>query len=173
MLADREKWRNGQYSQRKFVTISGIPTSVVHKQLEPTAYKVLQHIGIDRSEERIESYHCNNKSSGSTILKFSRRKDCEKVMRLKIELRKLEPSDIDLTGGKKLFIIKSLYPIDKALWTNAKNYETKKEIFFSTVTGTVRVKLQHQGVYKTITHIDDLKDCFPHECFTLSLIILF
>ena len=115
MLANREKWRNGQYSQREFVKISGIPTSVVHKELEPTAYKVLQHIGIDISEEKIESYHCNNKSSGSAILKFSRRKDCKKVMRLKIELRNLEPSDIDLTGGKKLFIIKSLCPIDKAL----------------------------------------------------------
>ena len=51
--------------------------------------------------------------------------------------------------------------------------QKKKEIFFSTITGTVRVKLQHQGVYKTITLIDDVKDLFPHECLTPSLIILF
>ena len=51
---------------------------------------------------------------------------------------------------------------------NAKNYGTTK-IFFSifTATSAVRLKLQQQGTYKTITHNDDSKYLFPDECFTL------
>ena len=45
--------------------------------------------------------------------------------------------------------------------------EQKKKVFF-TITGTVRAKLQQQGTYKNMLHIDNLKDLFPDECFTFS-----
>ena len=38
---------------------------------------------------------------------------------------------------------------------------------FFTVSGSVRAKPQVQDMYKTITHIDYLKDLFLGECFTL------
>ena len=69
LSAEREVWRNAQYSRRECVKISGIPTSVDNKELEPTIWKVLQHIDIDITEEKIESYHRINKSSDRTILK--------------------------------------------------------------------------------------------------------
>ena len=49
-----------------------------------------------------------------------------------------------------------------------KTVEQKNIFSFSTVTGTVRVKLQEKGTYKTITLIDDLRDFFPDEHFNLS-----
>ena len=69
LSAERELWRNAQYSRRECVKISGIPTSVDNKELEPTIWKVLQHIDIDITEGKIESYHRINKSSDRTILK--------------------------------------------------------------------------------------------------------
>ena len=74
----------------------------------------------------------------------------EKVTRLKSELRNLEPSDVGLLKGTMLFINESLCPLQKTM-------EQKKIFLFSL-----------QGTYKTITHIDDLEDLFPDECFTLS-----
>ena len=44
----------------------------------------------------------------------------------------------------------------------------EQKIFFFTITGTVRAKLQQQGTYKNMLHIDNLKDLFPDECFTFS-----
>ena len=81
-----------------------------------------------------------------------------KVMRLKSELRNLEPSDIGLPEGIRLFINKSLCPYHKALRNKRKKLWNKNFVFsFFTVTGCAGVKLQQQGTYQTITHIDDLK----------------
>ena len=48
-----------------------------------------------------------------------------------------------------------------------KTVEQKFFFFFFTVTGCARVKLQQQGIYQTITLIDDLKYLFLGECLTL------
>ena len=44
--------------------------SIVHSILSKTVCKVLQHIGADIWEEKIESCHCNNKEIDHTIVKF-------------------------------------------------------------------------------------------------------
>ena len=98
LSAERKVWRTNQYSRREFVEILRVPASVDHKELKPTICKVLQHIGVDIIEERIESILGN----------FSRRKDCQKVMRLKSELSNSEPSDTGFLEGTKLFRNKSL-----------------------------------------------------------------
>ena len=85
-----------EYSKRECIEISSIPTSVDHRELEPSMCKFLQHIGVD-SEERIESCHYINRFNNRTILKFCRCKDCEKLMSLKSELNNLVCSDIGLS----------------------------------------------------------------------------
>lgn len=98
LSAERKVWRTNQYSRREFVEILRVPASVDHKELKPTICKVLQHIGVDIIEERTESI----------LVNFSRRKDCQKVMRLKSELSNSEPSDTGFPEGTKLFRNKSL-----------------------------------------------------------------
>ena len=39
---------------------------------------------------------------------------------------------------------------------------------FFTVDGSTRVKIKENGPYNIIPHIDDLKDIFPDEDFTMS-----
>ena len=62
---------------------------------------MLQHIGVDIMGESIEASHLLNKVSDRTIVKFSRRKDCEHVMRKESELRKSKPFEFDLPNRAK------------------------------------------------------------------------
>ena len=121
--------RSAQYSRRECAEIIGIPNSIVHNDFEKTVRKVLQHIGADICEEKIESHHRINKKSNRTIVKFSRRKDCEQVMRVKKDLKDLDPTDLDFPAGTRLFINDGLCPITGDFGTNVKNYGSIKKYF--------------------------------------------
>ena len=158
---ERQCWKNAQYSQRECVEVD--------KHLEPTVCRVLQHIGVGITGEGIEACHRLNKQSDRTIVKFSRRKDCEHVMRKKSELRKLNPSELDLPNVTKLYINESLCPYYRGLWNQFKNLWNKQGIFsFFTVNGSMRIKIKENGPYNIITHIDGWKDVFPDKDFTMS-----
>ena len=132
-------------------------------------------IGEGIEGEGIEACHRLNKQSDRTIVKFSRRKVCEHVMRKKSELRKLKPSELDLPNGTKLYINESLCPYYRGLWNQCKKLCNKQGMFsFFTVNGSIRIKMdkgpfnRENGQFNIITHIDDLKDIFPNEDFTMS-----
>ena len=123
--------------------------SIEDKELESTVCWVLQHIGVDIMGESIEACHRMNKQSDRTIVKFSRRKDFEHVMRKISELRKLKPSKLDLPNGTKLSINESLCSCYRGLWNQCKKLWNKQGIFsFFTV----------NGPYNIIMHFDDLED---------------
>ena len=113
---ERQCSKNAQSSRRECVEVVGLPSSIEDKDLEPTVCRVLQHIGVGITREGIEACHRLNKQSDRTIVKFSRRKDCEHVMQKKSELRKLKPSKLDLPNGAKLYINESLCPYYRGLW---------------------------------------------------------
>ena len=166
---ERRCWKNAQYSRRECFEVVGLPSSIEDKDLEPTVCRVLQHIDVGITGEGIEACHRLNKQSDRTIIKFWKRKDCEHVMRKKSELRKLKPSELDLPNGTKLYINESLCPYYRGLWNQCKKLWNKLEIFsFFTVNGSIRIKIRENGPYNIITHIDDLKDIFPDEDFTMS-----
>ena len=166
---ERQYWKNTQYPQLACVEVQGLPSSIEDKELEPTVCWVLPHIGVGITGERIEACHRLNKQSDRTIVKFSRRKDCEHVMRKKSELRKLNPSELALPNVTKLCINESLCPYYRGLWNQFKNLWNKQGIFsFFTVNGSMRIKIKENGPYNIITHIDGWKDVFPDKDFTMS-----
>ena len=69
---------------RECVEVVGLPSSIEDKDVEPTLCRVLQHIGVGITGEGIEACHRLNKQCDKTSVKFSRRKDCEHVMRKKV-----------------------------------------------------------------------------------------
>ena len=149
--------------------VVGVPLSIEDKELEPTVCRMLLHIDVDITGERTGAYHCLDKQSDRTIVKFSRRKDCEHAMRKNSELRKLKPSDLDLPNGTKLYISESWYPYYRDSWNQCKKLWNEQGIFsFFTVNGSIRIKIRENGPYNIITHIDDLKDILPEEDFTMS-----
>ena len=112
---------------------------------------MLQHIGAGITGESIEACHRLNKQSVRTIVKFSRRKDCEHVMWKKSKLRKLKPSELDLPNGTELYINESLCPYYRGLWNQCKKLWNKQGIFFFTVNGSIRIKIRENGPYNIIT----------------------
>ena len=119
------------------------------------------------------SHVIGSENTGRTIVKFLRRKDCDQVMRVKSKLKKLKPSDLNLPGGTKLYINESLCPYYRGLWNHCKKLWNRRKLFsFFTINGSVRLKLQENGSYNIITHIDDLKEIFPDEDFTMFLLSL-
>ena len=130
---------------------------------------MLQHIGADITGESIEACNRLNKQSDRTIIKCSRVKDCEHVMRKKSELRKLKPSELDLHNQTKLYRNESLCPYYRCLWNQCKKLWNKQGIFsLFTVNGSIRIKIRENGPYNIITYIDDLKDIFSDEDFIMS-----
>ena len=142
--------------------------SVEHDQLEPIVCRILHHIGVNISGDKIEACHRLGKNSDRTIVKFSSRKDCEHTMHVQKDLKNLDATDLDLPAGTKLYINDSLCPCYRGLWNEAKKLWNKKKIFsYFTVSGTVRIRLQEKGPYSIIAHIDDLKELFPDEDFSM------
>ena len=166
---ERQCRKNAQCSRRECVEVVGLPSSIEKKKLEPTVCMVFQHIDVDITEESIKVCHHLNKQSDKTIVKFSRRKDCEHAIRKKSELRKLKLSELDLPNGTKIYIKDSLCSYYRGLWNQCKKLWNKQGIFsFFTGNGSIRMKIRENGPYNIITHIDDLKDIFPDEDFTMS-----
>ena len=87
---ERQCWRNAPYNGRECVEIMGKLSSIDYSRLKQTVCKVLQHIGVEISKGGIESCHRLNKKLYRTIVNFSRRKDCEHVMRAKKDLKKVK-----------------------------------------------------------------------------------
>ena len=103
-----------------------------------------------------------------TIAKFLRWKDCEQIMRIKSELKNLKPADMNLPVWTKLYINESLCPYYRGLWNQCNKLWNKCKLLASiTVNGLVRVKLQENGLYNIITHIDDIKEIFLEEDFAM------
>ena len=97
-----------------------------------------------------------------------KRKDYEHTMRVEKDLKDLDATDLNLPAGTKLYINDSLCPYYRELWNEAKKLWNKKKIFsYFTVSGTVRIRLQEKGPYSIIAHIDDLKELFPDEDFSM------
>ena len=107
---ERQCRKNAQYSRRECVEVVGISSLVEHDQLEPTVCRILHHIGVNISEDKIEACHRLGKNSDRIIVKFSSRKDCQHTMRVKEDLKDLDATDLDLPAGTKLYINESLCP---------------------------------------------------------------
>ena len=159
---ERQCWANAQYSRRECLEVAGIPSSVSDGNLENTVLKVFDKLGVQISSENIEACHRIKKDSDRTIVKFSKRKDCLQIMKVKKDLRNMSFTDIDLPSGTTLFLNESLCSYYRWLWSNCKKLRNKEIIHsFFTVNGTVKVKVSEGDKPRPITHLDDLKVIAP------------
>ena len=117
---ERQWWKNTQHSRRECAEVVGLPSSIEDKEFEPTVCRMFQRIGVDITGKGSRQKSGMKKQSDRAIFKFSRRKDCEHIMRRKSELRKLKPSDLDLLNGTKLYINESLCRYYRYLWNQCK-----------------------------------------------------
>ena len=103
-----------------------MPNSVAHSNLLKTLCKVLQNIGADTCEEKIELYHHLNKKKQSYNSEISRMKDCEQVVRVKKDFKDLNSTDLGFPERTWLFTNDSLYLCYRGLWNDCKKLWVNK-----------------------------------------------
>ena len=100
---ERQCWANARYTWRECVKVIGIQKTVESKDLEHTVCKVFNSIGFNIGKDRIEA--CNRLTkSDRTIVKFSRRKDCQHLMRIKKGLKYLSLTNLSFPEGTKIYV---------------------------------------------------------------------
>ena len=89
---ERQCWANAQYSRRECLEVAGIPRDVSNENLESKVLEVFSKVGCEILSRDIEKYHrlANN---DRVIVKFLRRKDCDQVLSVKRDLRKVKLKD--------------------------------------------------------------------------------
>ena len=103
-------------SSKERYSKGGIPKEVEQKDLEGKALSVLEKVGCKRDPDNIEDCHRLRKKSDNVIIKFSRSKDCQHVLRVKRDLRNLNLKDLGFHGENKIYI-NQYY---RMLWSKSK-----------------------------------------------------
>ena len=89
---------------------------------------IFKKLGCNLSSNNIEACNRVSKKSATVTIMFSRRKDCQQVLAVKKDLRKLKMEDVGLSGQNKLFINKNLCPYYKVLWFKSKKLHSLGKI---------------------------------------------
>lgn len=159
---ERQCWSNEQYSRRECLEISGIPEDTSSETLEKTVLDVFSKIDVDIQPDNIEACHWlkSDRTGKKAIVKFSKRKDADKVRKCK---RKLKTANLNSLGiSNPVFINDSLCKYYKYLWSKSKKLLNGGYInSFWVTNGTLRVKLQESSPPKSISHLVDLEEMFP------------
>ena len=120
VVTERQCWENAQYSRRDTLEVMGIPMSVMDNVLEQKVCDVFQEIGVDIYDRDIQAYH-RMKDKDRTIVKFANRKACIRILRVKRQLKGLNPAAVDLPEGNKVFVNESLCPYYWGIWNKCKS----------------------------------------------------
>ena len=160
---ERQCWSNEQYSRRECLEISGVPGNTSDENLEKTVLDVFQKIEVDVQPENVEACHwlkSNSPGGKKVIIKFSRRKDADKIRKQKKKLKSADLNSIGITNP--IFINDSLCKYYKYLWSKCKKLLNGGFIQgFWVTNGILRVKLTDSSRPRNITHIVDLEEMFP------------
>ena len=114
-------------------------------------------IGVEIDERDVQVCHCL-KEKERTIVKFVNRKYYHQILKVKKELKSLEPTESGFPENTKIFINESLCPFYRGIWNKCKKLRAIQKIQqFHTISGLIRVKLEETGSSRIITHIIDLK----------------
>ena len=99
---------------------------------------------------------------GNAIVKFTRRKDCQHLLKIKKDLSKLTFEDINLARDTKIFVNQSLCAYYRVLWSKSKALHKMGLIFgYFVSNGTIKIRKQENGPAISITHVSDFEKYFP------------
>ena len=80
---------------------------------------VFRNIDVETDERDVQACH-RLKEKERTIVKFLNRKDCLQILRVKKELKFLDPTELDFPENTKIFINESLCPHCGGIWNKCK-----------------------------------------------------
>ena len=165
---ERQCWANAQFSRRECLEIAGIPRDVSNENLESKVLEVFSKVGCEILSRVIEACH-RLTNNDRVIVKFLQRKDCDQVMSVKRDLRKVKLEDIGLRGSNSIFVNPSLCPYYRMLWSKSKRLlDLGKINNFFVSSGKIKIRLQENSKPLAITHVEDFKKYFPDVDLTPS-----
>ena len=116
---------------------------------------------MDICDRDIQACH-RLKDKDRTIVKFTNRKDCLQILRVKRQLKGLHPAVVDLPEGTKIFVNESLCPYYRGIWSKCKKSRDKQKVHqYYAINGLVRLQIEESGQAKIITYMVDLPNLFP------------
>ena len=158
---ERQCWANAQYTRRECLELVGIPQSVKDDNLEKVVIKVVNKVGVNIAERDVQAVHRIGKE-GRTIIKFSNRKDCQALLKVKRDLNSLTMQDFGFEESNKIYINESLCPYYRVLWAKSKRLHQLQKIFsFYVSNGSIKIKVNENDKAITITHTADFEKYFP------------
>ena len=103
---------------------------------------------------------------GSTIVKFSKRKDIARIFSNKKRLKEIDTNSLNIPENTRIYINESLCSSYRNIWSKCKAlWKDEKIANFWTSNGNVRIKINAVGNYESITHMSDLEERFPEYNF--------
>ena len=148
--------------------VAGIPRDVSNENLESKVLEVFSKVGCEILSRDIEACH-GLTNSERVIVKFLRRKDCDQVLSVKRDLRKIKIEDIGLRGINSIFTNPSLYPYYRMLWSKSKRLlDLGKINNFYVSSGKIKLRIQKNNQPFSVTLVEDFKKNFPGVDLTPS-----
>ena len=156
---ERQCWSNSQYSRRECLEITGIPDKTDQKDLENTALNIFRKLDVEIDSSNIEDCHwLPNKGPKRAIIKFSKRKDANRIRHCKKNLKGMDLTSLGISSP--VFINDSLCQYYKM--RKCKKLLTNKFIgSFWVSNGSIRLRVENRDRPCVITHISDLEVLFP------------
>ena len=106
---ERQCWDNAQYSSRDTIEVISIPSSIRDQDLEDKGRNIFGEIGVKVNGCDIQARH-RLREKDRAIVKFVNRKDCTNSLRVKMDLKYLDPSKLYFPEETKIFINEILCP---------------------------------------------------------------
>ena len=108
-------WSNSQYSRLECLEITGLPDSINNEDLEETALMIFETLEVTVDSSNVEDCHwLPGNQNKRFIIKLSKRKDANKIRRVKKMLKRMNLSSIGTTTP--VYINDSLCSYYKMLW---------------------------------------------------------
>ena len=165
---ERQCWANVQYSRRECFEVAGIPRDVSNENLESKVLEVFSKVGCEILSHDIQAWNCLT-NNDRVIVKFLWRKDCDEVLSVKRDLRKIKLKDIGLRGSNSIFINTSWCPYYRMLWSKSKSLlDLRKINNFYVSSGKIKIRIKKNSKPLSITHVEDFKKYFPDVDLTPS-----
>ena len=155
---ERQCRANAQYSRRECLEVVGVPRKVEQKDLESKVLSVLEKVGCKINPDNIEGCHRLSKKSDNIIIRFSRRKDCQHVLRVKKDLQNVNLEVLAFHGENKIYINWSLCQYYQMLWSKSKKLHSMGRIHSFYIAGeSVKIKVHENSTPLATIHVNDFE----------------
>ena len=160
-----------QYNRLNNVVISGIPSNVEHKDLQKAALGIMNTcLEVPITGRDFEACHRISQKSQDVVCRLVNRRDVEEALDNGKKLKNIDNAKVGLppnTGG--LFMNTHLTPYKAKIAYHCRQLKKKGKINkLFTKKGIIKVGYDEKDEgpqWKTISHIDELKELFPDFVF--------